>query len=53
MKHGVMELPLVICVERPAEHGGQRVVGAWEVHGMESDPVPEASVPEEDGLHAC
>lgn len=39
----------MIHKEVPAEHVHQRIAGAWEVHSVGRDPMPEAPVPEEDG----
>lgn len=39
---GVMEFPLLGDTEGTAEHVHQGVAGAWEVNGMQCDPIPEA-----------
>lgn len=47
----IVQFPLVIRIEGPAEHVHEGNVGTWEVCCPEHDMVFDAPVPEVDSLH--
>lgn len=47
-----MQLPFVIGIEGPSDQVHQGVAGAWEMHSVEGESMPESPFPVVNGLHA-